>query len=32
MLDERQTLTILGWTISGLCFVIFALSALAMPH
>jgi hypothetical protein len=32
MLDERQTLTILGWTISSLCIAIFALSAMAMPH
>jgi hypothetical protein len=32
MLDERQTLTILGWTISSLCIAIFALSAVAMPY
>jgi hypothetical protein len=32
MLNERQTLTILGWTISSLCIAIFALSAMAMPY
>jgi hypothetical protein len=32
MLNERQTLAILGWTISSLCIVIFTLSAVAMPH
>lgn len=32
MLDERQTLRILGWTILTVCVTVFALSAMAMPH
>jgi hypothetical protein len=31
MLNERQTLAILGWTVGGLCIVVLSLSALAMP-
>ena len=30
MLNERQTLSILGWTVGSVCIAIFALSALAM--
>jgi len=30
MLNERQTLIILGWTVGGVCIAIFTLSALAM--
>lgn len=32
MLNERQTLTILGWTILTVCLTVFALTAVAMPH
>lgn len=32
MLDERQTLTILAWTVLSLCVTVFALSAIAMPY
>jgi len=31
MLNERQTLAILGWTVGGLCVAVFTLTALAMP-
>ena len=31
MLNERQTLAILGWSVGGICIAIFTLSALAMP-
>ena len=30
MLDEQQTLTILGWTLGSLAIGVFLLSALAM--
>jgi hypothetical protein len=31
-MDERLTLRILGWTLSGLVLSLFALSALSLPH
>jgi hypothetical protein len=31
MLNERLTLTILGWTVGGICLVTLTLSALALP-
>ncbi len=31
MLDERQTLMILGWTLGSVCVTAFVLSALALP-
>jgi hypothetical protein len=31
MLNERQTLIILGWGVGTVCLAIFTLSALAMP-
>jgi hypothetical protein len=31
MLDERQTLIILGWTLGSLCIATFVLSALSLP-
>jgi hypothetical protein len=31
MLNERQTLALLVWTVGGLCLTVFTLSALAMP-
>jgi len=31
MLDERRTLTILGWTLGSLCVATLVLSALALP-
>jgi hypothetical protein len=31
MLNERQTLALLGWTVGGLCLAVLTLSALAMP-
>jgi len=30
MLNERQTLMILGWGVGSLCIAIFTLSAFAM--
>jgi hypothetical protein len=30
MLDEHQTLAILGWTLGSVCFGTFLLSALAL--
>jgi hypothetical protein len=31
MLNERQTLALLSWTVGGFCLAVFTLSALAMP-
>ncbi len=31
MLDERQTLAILGWMLGTVCLGTFVLSALALP-
>jgi len=31
MLNERLTLTILGWTVGGVCIAVMTLSALALP-
>jgi len=31
MLDERQTLIILGWTLGSLCVTTFVLSAFSLP-
>jgi hypothetical protein len=31
MLSERLTLTILGWTVGGICVLTPTLSALALP-
>jgi hypothetical protein len=31
MLDERQTLIILGWTLGSVCVTTFVLSTLSLP-
>jgi hypothetical protein len=31
MLDERQTLRILGWTLGSICMGVLVLSAIALP-
>jgi hypothetical protein len=32
VMDEQLTLRILGWTVTGVVMILFALSALALPH
>jgi hypothetical protein len=31
-MDERLTLRILGWVLTGLVLSLFALAALSLPH
>ena len=31
-MDERLTLRILGWALSGVVLLLFALAALSLPH
>jgi hypothetical protein len=31
-MDEQLTLRILGWTITSVVMIFFALSALSLPH
>ena len=31
-MDERRTLCILGWSLSGVVLLLFALAALSLPH
>ena len=31
-MDERRTLRILGWSLSGVVLLLFALAALSLPH
>jgi len=31
-MDERWTLRVLGWTMTGIMLLLFALDAAALPH
>jgi hypothetical protein len=31
-MDERRTLRILGWSLSGVVLLLFVLAALSLPH